>query len=125
MFYIHLNDMAFTTCHGVLSHEKKTPQTFIVDVQIETDVVVQAGITDDVNDTINYADVYLHIQTIMNGEPVNLIETLAKKISDTLIANFCEAIAVTTKVTKVRPPIETFTGTVSCEYIAYGDMPDA
>jgi len=120
MFYLNLNDMEFTACHGVLPEEKKNPQKFIVDLRIETDRVIYAAQTDHISQALNYADVYQIIRDLMMNNCFDLIETIAKKISEAVVRDYPECISVDVKVTKVNPPIEGFIGTVSCEYVAFG-----
>jgi len=120
MFYLNLNDMEFVTCHGVLVEEKKTPQKFMVDVRIETDQVVSAAQTDHITDALNYADVFEIVRGIMMDNCYDLIETIAKEISEAIAQAYPNCICVDTKVMKVNPPIEGFNGTVSCEYVAFG-----
>ena len=120
MFDIILNDMTFMACHGVLEEEKVTPQKFVVDVKIETDQVVTAAQTDRIEDALNYVDVYQFIRHLMMEQHFDLIETIAMKIATGLVEKHSNIISVDTKVTKVNPPIEGFTGTVSCVYTAFG-----
>ena len=121
MFFINLNNVEFMAKHGVLESEKTTPQKFIVDVRIETDQVVAAADTDHINDALNYANVYEIVHDIMMKEQFNLIETIAMKISTSIVEKYESVICVEAKVTKVNPPIEGYTGTVSCEYTAFGE----
>ena len=112
--------MEFMACHGVLPEEKITPQKFIIDVRIETDQIITAATTDNINSALNYVGIYEFIHSIMKNEQYNLIETIAMKISTTAVKKYESIISIDTKVTKVNPPIEGFTGTVSCEYSAFG-----
>ena len=120
MFYLNLNNLEFMSCHGVLPEEKTTPQKFIVDVKIETDQIISAAQTDNINDALNYVGIYALITDIMTNQQYDLIETIAMKISTGIVEKYESVISVDTKVTKVNPPIEGFTGTVSCEYSAFG-----
>jgi len=120
MFYLNLNDMEFTACHGVLSEEKTTPQKFVVDAKIETDKIITAAKTDNIEDALNYVGIYEIIKHIMINEQYDLIETIAAKIATTVVKKYPFIISIDIKVTKVNPPIEGFTGTVSCEYTAFG-----
>jgi len=120
MFYLNLNDMEFIACHGVLAEEKKTPQKFMVDVRIETDQVIAAAQIDNINDALNYADAYEIIRSIMMDNCYDLIETIAKEISEAIVRAYPSCICVDVKVTKVNPPIEGFIGNVSCEYVTFG-----
>lgn len=120
MFYLNLNKMEFMACHGVLDYEKIEPQKFIVDLKIETDKVVSAASTDNIHDALNYVNVFELVRKIMMDEQYDLIETIAKQISERVLILDSTCISVDTKITKVNPPIHGFTGSVSCEYSAFG-----
>ena len=64
----------------------------------------KAGKSDQVEDTINYAEVYARIKSIVQGEKYQLIERLAEKIAEDVLDGFsCEALLVT--VHKPQAPI--------------------
>lgn len=90
--------------HGVLDHERATGQVFLVDVELELDVD-QAAATDDVAHTVNYAEVAAIVERILTGQPVNLIETLAVTIADTILAEFERISSVEATVNKPQAPI--------------------
>lgn len=90
--------------HGVLDHERTTGQVFLVDLQLEVDIT-RAAATDDVADTVNYAEVALAVQRIVAGEPVNLIETLVVTIAETVLAEFQPVNSVVATVHKPQAPI--------------------
>ncbi len=71
--------------HGVLAHERETGQTFRADVVLHADIR-RAGRTDDLEHTIDYGAVAESIVAAIEGEPVNLIESLAQRISDSVFA---------------------------------------
>ena len=58
--------------HGVLETEKVTGQDFYVDVVLEVDLS-RASVSDDVADTINYAEVTDLVVREITGDPVSLI----------------------------------------------------
>ena len=100
---IDIKGVKVSACHGVLESEKLEPQPFIFDVAIDCDIQ-KAATTDDVNDTVNYAEVYALIRQQME-QPVNLLEHLAHRITKGLYAQFPQIQAVKLSVTKVTPPI--------------------
>jgi dihydroneopterin aldolase len=67
--------------HGVFDHERADGQDFLVDVVLCFDTRPAAR-SDDLDDTVNYAAVAQSVTSIVGGEPVNLIETLAGRIAD-------------------------------------------
>jgi dihydroneopterin aldolase/2-amino-4-hydroxy-6-hydroxymethyldihydropteridine diphosphokinase len=89
--------------HGVLSSEKRDGQTFVVDVVMEVDLA-PAGASDDLNDTVNYAEVAGDIVALIEGESLDLIEALAARIADRVLARpLVEAVEVT--VHKPQAPV--------------------
>jgi len=66
--------------HGVLEHERRDGQEFVVDVVLHVDTHLAAE-TDDLAHTINYADVADQVHALITGDPADLIETLAAHIA--------------------------------------------
>jgi dihydroneopterin aldolase/2-amino-4-hydroxy-6-hydroxymethyldihydropteridine diphosphokinase len=80
--------------HGVLDFEKRDGQTFVVDVTMAADLSA-AGASDDLADTVNYAEVAGDVVAIIEGEPLDLIEALASRIADRVLARpLVEAVEV-------------------------------
>lgn len=88
--------------HGVLAEERAQGQEFTVDVVLGTEVT-QAAATDDLANTVNYAEVATRVHDHITGEPVDLIETLAVRIADDVLA--MGAIWVEVAVHKPSAPI--------------------
>ena len=59
--------------HGVFEEEKRTGQTFLVDLICWLDCA-EAARTDDLNLTINYADLAHMAHTIVSGPRVTLLK---------------------------------------------------
>ncbi|WP_136089361.1 dihydroneopterin aldolase [Auritidibacter ignavus] len=70
--------------HGVLDSEKQAGQVFIVDAELSLDVSV-AATYDEVNYTVDYAEVATTIQRLISGQAYDLIETLGVQIASTLL----------------------------------------
>jgi dihydroneopterin aldolase/2-amino-4-hydroxy-6-hydroxymethyldihydropteridine diphosphokinase len=80
--------------HGVLDFERRDGQTFVVDVTMQVDLG-PAGSSDDLSRTVNYAEVAGDVVALIEGEPVNLIETLASRIADRVLTRpLVEAVEV-------------------------------
>lgn len=95
--------LTFTACHGVLAEEKVNPQTFLVDLDLFMDLQ-PAGISDDLKDTVSYADVYEQVKKIVENESYNLLEALAENIAASLLVCFpLQGVKVT--VYKPNAPI--------------------
>jgi dihydroneopterin aldolase len=66
--------------HGVLPSERANGQPFLVDVDLGLDTR-RAAKSDDLSDTVDYAGLADRVVALVEGEPVNLIETLAERIA--------------------------------------------
>ncbi|MCL2483376.1 MAG: dihydroneopterin aldolase, partial [Propionibacteriaceae bacterium] len=73
--------------HGVFAQERQEGQPFRVDVTWWQDMR-QASHTDDVAHAIDYAQVADLVVEVVKGSPVDLIETLAYRVQETLLARF-------------------------------------
>ncbi|MGW8380960.1 dihydroneopterin aldolase [Streptomyces sp. ODS28] len=72
--------------HGVFEREREEGQTFIVDVDMGLDTAPAAG-GDDLAKTVHYGVVAEEVVAVIQGDPVDLIETLAQRIADTCLAH--------------------------------------
>jgi len=89
--------------HGVFAFEREQGQDFIVDVALGLDLAKPAG-TDDVKDTVHYGELAEALVRVIEGEPVNLIETLADRLVGVCLAD--ERVqAATVTVHKPQAPI--------------------
>jgi dihydroneopterin aldolase len=101
---IFVNKMEFYGYHGVFPEENKLGQRFIVDLTVLLDLQ-KAGQTDQLEYSVNYAELYRICKEIVEGEPVQLIETLAERIAAAIIKEFQAVSEVIVKVIKPDPPI--------------------
>jgi dihydroneopterin aldolase len=72
--------------HGVYPRERTEGQTFIVDAALSVDTRSAAS-TDDLSATADYGAIAEKIVALIEGEPVNLIETLAERIASACLAD--------------------------------------
>jgi 7,8-dihydroneopterin aldolase/epimerase/oxygenase len=89
--------------HGVYDFERAQGQEFVVDVVLEMDLSTAAG-SDDVADTVHYGELASRLVAVVEGEPVNLIETLAERLAAVCLADRRVAAATVT-VHKPQAPI--------------------
>jgi dihydroneopterin aldolase len=66
--------------HGCLPAERELGQEFIVDVALGLDVRPAAA-RDDLLRTVDYGALADRLVSVVEGEPVNLIETLAERLA--------------------------------------------
>ena len=89
--------------HGVFDFERRDGQEFVVDVAVDFDVAT-AAVSDDLVDTVDYGVLAQNLARIVEGEPVNLLETLAERLAAVCLADERVAAATVT-VHKPQAPI--------------------
>ena len=90
--------------HGVFEHEKRDGQVFVIDLVLGIDTR-SAAASDDLHDTVDYGSLVAHVKAAVESDPVDLIETVAQRISDVcLLDDRVEWARVT--VHKPGAPIE-------------------
>lgn len=104
MSKILLEDVKIFAFHGVLPEEKILGTYYIVNAEIETDLWKAAG-TDNLNDTINYAEINEVIQKEMQI-PSELLEHVAGRIIEHILNKFPQISALKMKITKTNPPMK-------------------
>ncbi|HEY8986850.1 MAG TPA: dihydroneopterin aldolase [Streptomyces sp.] len=70
--------------HGVFPKEREEGQTFVVDLVLGLDTRPAAA-ADDLAKTVHYGIVAEEVVAVVQGEPVDLIETLAERIAQTCL----------------------------------------
>ena len=96
---ILLEGMVFHGRHGTLPAERELGQPFVVDVELRLDLR-PAGLSDDLSRTVDYSEVHRQAREIVEGEPVNLTETVAERIAAAILENHPSVESVRVKVTK-------------------------
>jgi len=85
--------------HGVFDHERHDGQPFVVDVVLGFDTS-KAAASDDLVDTVDYGSLAEQVVALVEGEPVDLIETLAQRIADHCLT---EPLVAEVEVTVHKP----------------------
>lgn len=89
--------------HGVFGHERAEGQSFVVDVVLGLDTT-KAAATDDLADSVDYGVLAEQVVGVIEGDPVDLIETLAQRIADRCLAeHLVDEVEVT--VHKPQAPV--------------------
>jgi 7,8-dihydroneopterin aldolase/epimerase/oxygenase len=102
---ILLEGMRFYAYHGVNPEERALGQRFMVDVTLVVDLR-RAGQSDDLTDTVSYSAVYKVVRGIVEGEPRQLIETVAEEIATAILTEFLPVERVTVTVRKPEVPMK-------------------
>lgn len=96
---ILLEGMIFFGYHGTLSAERELGQRFVVDVELRLDLR-PAGLADDLDLTVDYGEVHRQAKQIVEGDPVDLTETVAERISVSILEEHPSVESVKVKVAK-------------------------
>lgn len=89
--------------HGVLPQERKSGQEFLVDIEVATSLTKSAH-SDDLSDTVNYATLAQIALEHIEGQPCNLLETVAEAIGQQCLSiDGVEKVCVT--IHKPQAPI--------------------
>lgn len=107
---ISLNKLLFVGYHGLYPEEKKLGNNYAVDIDI--DFSPKQGVIDQLDQTIDYVQVYAIVKKWMEI-PTPLLETLVGKIADDILLVQHLANKVFVKITKLHLPIDSFEGNVS------------
>jgi dihydroneopterin aldolase len=82
---LSLRGLRGTGHHGVLEHERRDGQEFVVDVELGLDTRAAAA-DDDLSATVHYGELAERLHTSLTTDPVDLIETLAQRLADICLA---------------------------------------
>jgi dihydroneopterin aldolase len=102
MTTIVLNGLSFEGRHGATVKERRQTRRFEVDVRLEGDFSAPER-SDRLADALDYRDVADIVVEIGEGEPHRLIESLARRMVDSLAERFPKA-AITLELRKLSPP---------------------
>lgn len=98
---VALHGLAFFGRHGVFEAERTLGAPFLVDVAMDVDF----DGADRIEATVNYGAVYTAVKELVEGEPFQLIESLAGAIADRLMALDPRVLNLTVVVHKPEAPL--------------------
>ena len=101
---IELEGMEFKAYHGCLEQEKVRGNSFTVDFRGEMDLYAAAE-TDNLNDTVNYGEIYEIVAEEMSI-PSELLENVAGRIVKAIEVRFPQFVSFSVRVSKKRPPVD-------------------
>ncbi|WP_172191560.1 2-amino-4-hydroxy-6-hydroxymethyldihydropteridine diphosphokinase [Actinomyces faecalis] len=104
---IRLTGLSARGYHGVLPSEREEGQLFVVDAGLRLGArgTAAAAVTDCLDDAVDYSAVATAIIDVIEGEPVRLIETLAARVAQAVLA-FEAVREVEVTVHKPQAPLE-------------------
>lgn len=110
---ISLESLQFHAFHGVLGQERNVGNSFTVDLRIDYPFE-EAMETDNLDATASYADIYEITKQEMR-QPSRLLEHVAGRIRNALLARYPEITGGQIRITKTKAPIPGIVGKASVE----------
>lgn len=104
MDVIRIEGLEIYAHHGVLPEEKEAGQTFYVSCEMEVSIR-EAGRTDDLEKTVNYAEVAHLINEVMTSNTWDLIETCAEQVAEAVLLSNKLIRGVWVQISKPSAPI--------------------
>lgn len=100
---IFLDEVRFHAFHGVMPQERAVGADFTVWLTVGYDFV-KAAESDDLNDTISYADLYEVVRTEMD-KPSQLLEHVALRIVKAVASRWPKVEKIDIRLVKDNPPM--------------------
>ena len=102
--YIRLEGIKLFGYHGVLPQENRVGAIYTVNLRLKTDYLAAAQ-SDNLDDTINYAEVYQVVKEEMKI-PSRLLEHVSYRIAQKILETFPAVQAIEISLYKENPPME-------------------
>lgn len=102
--FIKVTNMKVFAYHGVLEEEKKNGQDFYLNAKVYVDMR-KAGLTDKLEDTINYDQICIFLAEVFAENVFETIEAAAEYTVQEIIVNFPTIEAMELEVRKPHAPL--------------------
>lgn len=100
---IRLRGLRFYAYHGVLPQEQTVGNEYLADLDLYTDFT-NACLSDKLEATISYADVYENLKSVMQT-PSQLLEHVISRMAAALFGQFPTLYKVRIALYKINPPM--------------------
>jgi dihydroneopterin aldolase len=123
-----MSDMVFVSGllihahHGVMEHESKVGQRFVLDLELVIDLK-DAARSDKLVDTVSYAAIVETATRAFTAESYRLVEAAAGAVADALLAGFAAVRSVKVTVRKPHAPIAAIFADVGVTLVRSRDSP--
>lgn len=101
---VFVNGLVLHAYHGVMPHEGKVGQSFIIDLVLDIDLV-NAAKSDKLADTVSYDAVVGVTSRTFTGKRYRLVEAAAGAVADAILAGFPRITQVQVTVRKPHAPV--------------------
>ena len=102
--FIKVTNLKVFAYHGVLEEEKKNGQDFYLNAKVYVDMRT-AGISDKLEDTINYDQICIYLAEVFAEKQFDTIEAAAEYTLQEIIVNFPTIEAMELEVRKPHAPL--------------------
>lgn len=99
-----IHEMAIWATIGVSAAEREVGQWLVATVEVGYDLR-RAGQSDDLNDTLSYAEIAQTVHHVASTTTCQLLEYLAEQIVSTILEQFAGATSVRLQLVKRPPPL--------------------
>jgi len=100
---IFINGLRLYAFHGVLPQERRVGGWFVVSLRVHYNYM-RAIETDDIADTLSYADLVEVVKSEME-KPSKLLEHVAGRIARSVFSRFPQVCSLSLSLTKENPPM--------------------
>jgi dihydroneopterin aldolase len=90
--------------HGVMEHESKVGQRFIIDLELSIDLA-EASRSDKLADTVSYSAIVETATRAFTARSHRLVESAAGAVTDAILAAFARVSSVQITVHKPHAPV--------------------
>jgi dihydroneopterin aldolase len=101
---IFVSGLVIHAHHGVMEHESKVGQRFVLDLELSIDLA-DAARSDKLVDTVSYAAIVEAASRAFTAQSYRLVETAAGAVADALLTGFGRVACVQVTVRKPHAPI--------------------
>ena len=101
---VFVNGLVLHAYHGVMPHEGKVGQPFILDLVLDIDLA-NAAKSDKLADTVSYDAVVNVVGRTFTGKRCRLVEAAAGAVADAVLQNFPRIETVRITVRKPHAPV--------------------
>lgn len=104
MDYISIKNLEVYSHHGVFDEENRLGQKFAINAKLYFDTR-DAGISDDINKSVNYSSVCHFMHAFMKGHSFKLIETAAERLATDILIEYPRITGILIEMRKPWAPI--------------------
>lgn len=103
---IIIKNLKLYAYHGVNDFEKQNGQIFLIDVKLKFKSLSKPCLSDNLNDTVSYSKIIKTVSRVVTEKSYNLLETVAEKITSSILDEYSQVQKVSVCVKKPMAPVK-------------------